>query len=51
MSFLYGAGTFVKNVEILPFDLKLIEFQIERRINAWMRNVLKEEKIKTTHIH
>ena len=34
-----------------PGGLELIEFQIERRINAWMINVQKEEKIKITHIH
>lgn len=31
--------------------MELIEFQIERRINEWMRDVQKEEEIKITHIH
>ena len=34
-----------------PGGLELFEFQIERRINAWMRDVQKEEEIKITHIH
>ena len=34
-----------------PGGLELFEFQIERRINAWMRDVQKEEETKITHIH
>ena len=34
-----------------PGGMELIEFQIERRINEWMRDVQKEEEIKITHIH